>query len=304
VQLRRLAEHQPARGGRAAGVEPQPGQQVKQRAGRGRGLRGRQLRAGAEVRPAGEAQIVLRARPAGLELVRATEHRRVPVRPGDRHPDQITAPDKGPGQLRIGGGVPVDHGRGRLQPQRLGHRGGQQGPVRRHPGQRRRVAQQVQHRVADHALGGLDAAEHQHGRVRRHLVRRKPALRRRGREQRGAARRADRSRNPFAELRERRPPGLHLIDVPLIGIYRDRRDIDRRGTGAGARRQGCYRRDDRVVPGQDLRRVGVRQAEQPGHHRYRERPGQPPPQLRRPAVARLPRRLQFVHQGVRSLRGE
>jgi hypothetical protein len=75
----------------------------------------------------------------------------------------------------VTGRVPVHQGRGRLEPERLLDRGRQQARVGGDERQLGGMAQQVQDRVADHALGGLDPAEHEHRRVgdslpRGHLV--------------------------------------------------------------------------------------------------------------------------------------
>ena len=94
---------------------------------------------------------------------------------GHRDADEVAAPDRRAAELDVARRVAIEHRRGRLEPQRLLHRRGQQARVGLDARALGRVLEQVQDRVGDHPLGRLDAAEHQDGGVRDHRLALEPA---------------------------------------------------------------------------------------------------------------------------------
>ena len=90
--------------------------------------------------------------------------------PGDRDRHEVAAADRRIAEPHVAGRVAVDHRRRRLQPERLLDGAADQARVAFDERPLIGVIEQVQHRVRDHALGRLDAAEHQHRDVRDHLV--------------------------------------------------------------------------------------------------------------------------------------
>jgi hypothetical protein len=75
------------------------------------------------MRALGEGQVVARTRPSHVEPVRLGVCRRISVGGRDRQPDEIPVVDPGMPQIDLLGRVAIDHGRGRLQPQRFLDRG-------------------------------------------------------------------------------------------------------------------------------------------------------------------------------------
>ena len=106
-----------------------------------------------------------RVKPIDIETVRLGEHGRVPPGGRQRDHDEVTAAELGRAEPDIVGSEPVHYRRGRFQPERLLDGGRYQGRVGEDEGELIGVGQQVQHGVGDHALGGLDPAEHQDRRV-------------------------------------------------------------------------------------------------------------------------------------------
>ena len=165
-----LAEDQAARGGRAGWVQAQPGE-GEQGADRRPRFRPGQRRADTEMRAVRERQVAPGAGAEDVEPVRVAEHLRIPVGRGQRDAHPVPGPDPGLADHHVPGRVPVHQRRGRLQPQRLLDRGRHQARVDPHQFQLARIAEQVQDRVGDHAVGGVDAAEHDHRGVRDDLGR-------------------------------------------------------------------------------------------------------------------------------------
>ena len=139
------------------------------------------------------------------------------------------------------------------------------GRGRRLPARARRGRRAGAAGVGDHALGGLDAAEHQDGRVGDGLgLGERPGHLREQRRPAGARSPRRRLAASSAKARSRRPAdGLAW-----------------RGTGEGGLAASCGRRGlgldcghDPVVPAEDLRRIGRAQTEGLGHDGGRQRPG-------------------------------
>lgn len=118
------------------------------------------------MRPEGEGQVPGGVGTADVECAWIGEDRGITVGRGDGHCHLVTRPDGGARQRAAGGRVPVDDGRGGLEPQRFLDRRWYQPAVGADQRELGRVAEQVQEGVNDHAFGCLDAAEHQDGRVR------------------------------------------------------------------------------------------------------------------------------------------
>ena len=188
-----------------------------------------------------------------VEAVGIGERRRVAVGGRDRDADELAAADRRAAQRHVRGRVPVDHGRRRLEPQRLLDGVGQ--PARGRPSRARaasRSREQVQDRVGDHPLGRLDAAEEHHRGVGDDLAPPEPArMAAGGGEQRRAGLAIEHRLDGGPQLGERRPAGV--------------------GNLAAGRDLG-HRRDDRVVPAQDGAGVGLAQA-RASASRWRRRAG-------------------------------
>jgi hypothetical protein len=257
VERGRLAEHEPADHGPATPGETQAHQPLQDGAHRDVRLEAGEVHPDADVRAAGEREVAPGVRASRLVGVGIVEGRRVPVRGGDRDPDEIARGHVGVAEVHVGGRVAVDDRRRRLQAQRLLDGGGQQGRIRPDLLERRRMSEEVDERVADHPLHRLDAAEEHDGGVRGVLGVREPV---------GA---------PGV-----RPHGSQRLPERRDGLGRRRPFRTARGeVGDGG--------DDRVVPGEDGVRLRAVEAEAPADHRRGERPGEVPPELRRAARAEL-----------------
>ena len=94
-------------------VEPQAGQLAQGRGERGVGFQPGQVHAQAEVRAAGEGQVLPGVAAAHVEAVGVGERGRVPPRAGHRHADQVAPAHGGAAEAGVAGGVAVhDGGRG------------------------------------------------------------------------------------------------------------------------------------------------------------------------------------------------
>jgi len=230
-------------------VQPQPGEFLEERLHRDPGLQAGQVGAEAEVRAVGEGQVTGGVRPPDLEGVRIAEDPGIPVRAGQGHRDLVTGAYPGAAELSVAGRVAVDHGRGRFQPQGFLDRRRDQRGVGPYEFEFGGGGEQVQHRVRDHALGGLDPAEQQDAGVGDGLVRGE----RSGRV--GQQRRFGR-RDDLAEA------GGELAERGRA-----------RGGYPGTCRLGLDRGHDPVVPAEDLPGVGLPEAERLGHDRDGQRAG-------------------------------
>ena len=119
----------------------------------------------ADVRATREGDVAPRVLTPDVEPIRVGEGAGIPVGRGDRHRHEVALRDRRSAELQLTRGVAVDRRRGGLEPQRLLDRSAQQRAVLAYERQLVVVGEQVQQRVADHALGGLDAAEQEHGLV-------------------------------------------------------------------------------------------------------------------------------------------
>ncbi len=146
-------------------VEPQAGQQAEGGGDRRTGFQPGQVHAQAEVRAAGEGQVLPGVAAADVEAVRVRESGRVPPGAGYRDPDEVPLADGGAAEFDVAGSVAVhDGGRG-FEAQRLLDGLRQQPGIGADQAQLVAVAEQMPRRVGDHPFGGLDPAEHEHRRV-------------------------------------------------------------------------------------------------------------------------------------------
>ena len=207
--------------------------------------------------------------PPEVEAVRVGELLRVAVGARDGDGDQFAAFDRRVAEPDVAGRVAVDHRRRRLQPQRFLDRVRHQAGVGLDQRPLLGVGEQMEHRVGDHPLGRLDAAEHEHGRIGGDLLLGEPA----GglRQQRGAGIGALGRHEARAQLLER-----------LLAGRRHR----------PARRHPGHRVHDGVVPGQDGCGARALDAEGPGDDPDGQGTGQAAAQLR------APRRLERVDEPV------
>ena len=195
-----------------------------------------------------------------VEHVGVGEDRGVAVGAGQRDPDQVAARDLGARRARRRGWRS-----GRRPPPRAPSAATPRRAPRTQPGRPRRPRRLARvrsstcaDRVEDHALGGLDAAEHQHRGVGDHLL-----LVERRRPRRRAASRPV-GREPAwtcparAAIARRAPSG---------------------GTGRSAREEVTAATIAAYQPEHGVR-VGRRQAEHVRDHGHRQRPGERAPQLR------------------------
>jgi hypothetical protein len=233
------------------------------------------------MRPVGEGQVASGTGAADVECVRIREHRRIPVRPGQRHRHLVARPDAGRAEPRVAGRVPVDHGRGGLEPQRFLDRRRYQAAVPQHETELGGVGQQVPHRVGDHAFGRLYPAEHQDGRVGDRL--------RLGQRPGGPGGLGQRRGTP--RCRDDAPQGRGQVG-------KRRRALVAAVTRRASRGLGLDGGHDPVVPGEDRGRVGLPEAERLGHDRGRQRPGD------RAAELGLSARADGRHQAARLGAGE
>ena len=75
------------------------------------------MHAETDVRALGECDVMMGVRPPHVEAVGIVEDRRVPVRTGERHGDEIAPLDPSARELDVTGGVAVDDCCRRLEPQ-------------------------------------------------------------------------------------------------------------------------------------------------------------------------------------------
>src|SRR6185312_15946883 len=158
MQGGRLAEDEAAGSAWPGGVLAQPRQLAEQRSHRRERLGAGQVRAEAEVRAVREREMPGGVAAADVIAAGIGKDIRIPVRARDRYGDRIARPDRGPAQPHGPRRVPVHHGGGRLDSQRLLDRAWQQRRIFLYQTQLPGVAEQMPDRVEDHPFGGLDPA--------------------------------------------------------------------------------------------------------------------------------------------------
>ena len=109
-------------------------------------LEPREVHADADVGSLGEREMPAGVGAAEVVGIGVGEHRRIAVGRRQRYPHELAAPDPRRPQRASAGGVAVDHGRGRLEAQRLLDRGAQRAPAiagrsRQHGGSLEQVQQ-------------------------------------------------------------------------------------------------------------------------------------------------------------------
>ncbi len=206
--------------------------------------------------PWANARWLLARERSGWKPLGVREERRITVGRGDRDPDEVASLDGGLCEVGVGGGVAVDHGGRRLEPERLLDHGVEVRRVPLGPGQRLGMLEQVQDCVGDHPLGRLDAAEQEDRGVRNDMLVGETGIGPDRSEQRVSV--GHRRLEPVAE-RGKGGPSLswHLAAGGDLG----------------------HGGDDPVVPAEHVRDLALVEAERPGHDRCGQRPRERAPQL-------------------------
>ncbi len=112
--------------------------------------------------PCAKATCDLALGPRDPVRVRLAEGRRVAVGSGQRHDHEVAPPDHRTAELGVGGRVPIDPGRGGLEPQRLLDGVGAERSVGAEGRELVRVVEQVPEQRCRQTLAGLDGSEHHH----------------------------------------------------------------------------------------------------------------------------------------------